>query len=239
MKKMIFSAALLLLSAVGFAEEPVAKPVVQSATEKSEWLPSFTTIAVDATLDIVLVKVPDTEAPKIIYDTKGSYTTKFRAEVKDHVLRISERSDARRPERTQVKVFYNELQQITINYASAVFDSPLDMAMLDMTVGGDARVEARLDVKDLKLELTGHCKVLFSGSVRFLSLALSTGKFDASKLEVMSADVNASGSSTASLWVTERLVAKTSTGAKITYKGSPEIVRGASKFMGGDISHVE
>lgn len=50
-----------------------------------------------APLDVKFVQVPDTEAPKIVYDTKGSYTTKFRAEVKDKVLRITERSDAAGP----------------------------------------------------------------------------------------------------------------------------------------------
>ena len=76
-----------------------------------------------APLDVRFVQVPDTEAPKIVYDTKGSYTTKFRAEVRDKVLRITERSDARRPERTSVTVYYNSLERIAIADAVASFVS--------------------------------------------------------------------------------------------------------------------
>ena len=45
-------------------------------------------------------------------------------------------------------------------------------------------------------------------------------------------------SGTASLWVTDRFEGKTSTGGKITYKGSPTIIRGSMKFMGGDITRI-
>ena len=97
-----------------------------------------------APLDVKFVQVPDTEAPKIVYDTKGSYTTRFRAEVRDKVLRISERADARRPDRTSVTVYYNSLERIAIADAVATFDSTLVATVLDLTVGGMAQVTAGL-----------------------------------------------------------------------------------------------
>ena len=42
-----------------------------------------------------------------------------------------------------------------------------------------------------------------------------------------------------SLWITDRFIGKTTTNARITYKGQPAVVRGGAKFMGGEISHVE
>ena len=36
-----------------------------------------------------------------------------------------------------------------------------------------------------------------------------------------------------------RSLGKTTTNARITYKGQPAVVRGGAKFMGGEISHVE
>ena len=92
MKKMILTAVMLAAAALCRAQQPA------ETGERSEWLTSFTAVEVSAPLDVKFVQVPDTEAPKIVYDTKGSYTTKFRAEVKDKVLRITERSDARRPD---------------------------------------------------------------------------------------------------------------------------------------------
>ena len=108
MKKMILTAVMLAAAALCRAQQPA------ETGERREWLTSFTAVEVSAPLDVKFVQVPDTEAPKIVYDTKGSYTTKFRAEVKDKVLRITERSDARRPDRTSVTVYYNSLERIAI-----------------------------------------------------------------------------------------------------------------------------
>ena len=101
--------------------------------ERREWLTSFTAVEVSAPLDVKFVQVPDTEAPKIVYDTKGSYTTKFRAEVKDKTLRISEKYDSRRPDRTQVTVYYNTLQSVSLSGAAAVFEGTVDAVLLDLT----------------------------------------------------------------------------------------------------------
>ena len=106
MKKMILTAVMLAAAALCRAQQPA------ETGERREWLTSFTAVEVSAPLDVKFVQVPDTEAPKIVYDTKGSYTTKFRAEVKDKVLRITERSDARRPDRTSVTVYYNSLERV-------------------------------------------------------------------------------------------------------------------------------
>lgn len=203
-----------------------------------EWLTSFTAVEVAAPIDIRFVRVPDDQAPKILFDTKGSYTTRFRFEVRDRVLTITERSDSRRPERTEATVYYNSLERIAIADAHATFDSTLMATTLDLTVGGMARVEARLDVKDLKLELTGKSHASLSGAARYLTLYVSSGSLDAGALEVMSAEANVIGTGSASLWVTDRFEGKTSTGGKIAYRGNPTVIRGGEKFMGGDITRI-
>ena len=152
MKKMILSAVMLVFAASGYAQETGAA----GAGERNEWLPTFEAVAVDADLDVKFVRVPDTEAPKIVYDTKGSYTTKFRAEVKDKTLRISEKPDSRRPERTEVTVYYNTLRAVSLSGAAATFVGTLDAAVLDVTVNRKASLTAKLDVKDLKMEQTGY-----------------------------------------------------------------------------------
>ena len=227
MKKMILSAVMLVFAASGRAQEAGAA----SPTEHNEWLTTFEAVAVDADLDIKFVKVPDTEAPKIVYDTKGSYTSKFRAEVKDKTLRISERPDSRRPDRTEVTVYYNTLQSVSLSGAAAVFEGTVDAVLLDLTLGRKASLTAAFDVKDLRMELTGKAG--------YLTLFASTGRVAASGLEVMSAEVNAQSKADVSLWITDRFIGKTTTNARITYKGQPAVVRGGAKFMGGEISHVE
>lgn len=233
MKRLL--ASLLLLTLCGAARAQIS---IEEGGQR-DWLTSFTAVEVAAPLDIRFVQVPDTEAPKIIYDTKGSTSTRFRFEVRDRVLTITERPDSRRTERTQVTVCYNTLERIAVADAVAKFDSTLRATVLDLTIGGEARVEAQLAVKDLNLNQTGRSRATLSGEARYLTLYLSTGSLDACALETMSAEANVTSSGTATLWVTDRFEGKTSTGGKITYRGTPTVVRGGTKFMGGDITRVE
>lgn len=232
MKRLLAS---LLLTLCGAARAQIS---IEEGGQR-DWLTSFTAVEVAAPLDIRFVRVPDTEAPKIIYDTKGSTSTRFRFEVRDRVLTITERPDSRRTERTQVTVCYNTLERIAVADAVAKFDSTLRATVLDLTIGGEARVEAQLAVKDLNLNQTGRSRATLSGEARYLTLYLSTGSLDARALETMSAEANVTSSGTATLWVTDRFEGKTSTGGKITYRGTPTVVRGGTKFMGGDITRVE
>lgn len=233
MKKTILAAVMLTVAVFARAQQPAATEGVR------DWLTTFTAVEVTAPIDITFVQVPDTEAPRIIYDTKGSTTSRFRAEVSNKVLYISERFDSRRADRTSVTVYYNSLDRVAIADAVATFDSPLSATLLDLTMGGSARLTAALDVKDLKMELTGKSSATLSGAVRYLSLYVSAGTCQAADLEVMSAEVNVTGSGSASLWVTDRFQGKTSTGGKISFKGDPTVVRRDLKLMGGDITHLE
>ena len=61
------------------------------------------------------------------------------------------------------------------------------------------------------MEQTGYSTANLSGSVRYLTLYVSTGKVAASDLEVMSAEVNAQSKAEVSLWITDRFVGKTTT----------------------------
>lgn len=233
MKRMIMIAAALACATLGFAQE---KP---EAGPRSEWLPSFVSVVIDAPLDITLVPVPESQAPKIVYDTQGSATTKFRAEVKDRVLRIRERPDSHRTERTSVTVYYNTLHSAEIFDAAATFADTLAATVFDMTMGGNARVAATLDIKDLSMEVSGRSKVTLAGTVRYLSLFVATARVDAAQLVTMSAEVNAQSNSEVLLHLTDRLKGRTSTGGTIRYKGSPSILRTSARFMAGDIVPME
>ena len=229
MQKSLFSFLLSLAAGLCWAQQP-ADP-----GEQRDRLPSFDAVEVSAAADVVFVPVPDSVAPRIVYDLKGSSDTRFRAEVRDRVLRISERIDPRRAARTAVRVYYNALERISVAAAAAAFEGGLRAPLLDLEVGSGAQVTAALEVGDLRMELTGKSAATLSGTARYLSLFVSSGRVEASELETMSAEVNATASGSASLWITDRFVGKTSTGGKIAYKGTPSLVRGGTKFLGGDI----
>ncbi len=119
-----------------------------------------------------------------------------------------------------------------------MFEGTVDAVLLDLTLGRKASLTAAFDVKDLRMELTGGSSATLTGKAGYLTLFASTGRVAASGLEVHDvgrgqcperADV--------SLWITDRFIGKTTTNARITYKGQPAVVRGGAKFMGGEISH--
>ena len=226
MKKTILTAALALFAAWGLRAQD-AQAIRTASGSQSEWLASFSAIAVDAPLDLRLVRVAGDEAPRIVYDTKGSYTSKFKAVVKEGTLRITERPASSRLARTEVTVYYNELRQLTATDATVLFADTLRTTLLDLTAGGQAKLTAAVDCADLTLEISGKSEVLL------------TGKLEAGGLETLSSQINAQSGGDASVWVTDRIEAKTTTNGRVVFRGHPAVIRGGSKFMGGAIMQVE
>ncbi len=239
MKIQISSAIALLFSFAGFAQtiEPIS--LESSDTAQQEWLQSFSAVEINAPLNILFIRIPAAEAPKIIYDTKGAYTTKFRFDIKNHVLRINEKADSRRPEQTIVTVYYNSLESLSLFDATASFREPIIADLFDLTIGSRAALTTTLNVKDLKMNVTGNSSVTLDGSARYLTLDASTGKVDALNLVVMAARVNATSGASVMLDATERLEATTSTSGTVYYKTEPSIMRGGIHFMGGNIEQAK
>ncbi len=210
-----------------------------SATARREWLPSFDEVVVTAPVDIVFVRVPDTEAPRIVCDTRGAENTRFSAEVRDRVLRIRERSDVRRSVRTTVEVGYNELKSLSLTDASAAFGEPLSAQLLDLKVGERATLRAEVDAGDLLVELLGDGQVTLTGRVRYLTLDASAGRFDASDMECMAARVVARNRAQVRLQAADRLEVRAATGASVRYGGAPSLLRIAEKVFPGQVVPIE
>ena len=242
--------ALLLCGVVSAQEQPSQGTANQPAavsdgaarldaivsTPSTEWLGKFDKINISGAMQVTLIRIAETEAPKIYFDTKGSTTTKFKMEVdKKGVLNVIETVDAKRTTVTEVKIYYSNISQLTISGANLTMEQPCEGDMFDLMVSGGATVQAIVKVKDLAMEVTGRSSVVLEGGARYLGVKVSTAKFDASALECVSAIVDASHGAEVSLQATERLEATTSTSAVITYKGKPSIVRIRSSLFGGDI----
>lgn len=254
MKKTILGALALLAALTGRAQEfgtqisiaaPGGKTVssaarTPTATERTEWLSPFEAVEIDATADVRFVEVATTETPRIIYDTKGDSTTKFRAEVRNNVLRIRERADSRRTARTTATVYYNSLRSLTLTDADAVFETLLSAPMFDLTVGARSTLQAQVDIQDLKMELSGNgSRAVLSGQVRYLTLEASTGRVVADDLVCESAVVTAKNKARVTLDATDRLEAKTSLSGTIGYKREPNLLRTSQSLLAGDIARIE
>lgn len=247
MKKSILSALALLLTLAVRAQAdfetgttvPATEAATLSPTERSEWLMPFGAVVIDATAEVRFVAVSAAEAPRIVYDTKGDYTTKFRAEVRDGVLRIRERADSHRLERTIVTVHYTALQSLTVTDAKVTFGNLLTASMFDLTIGARASFEAEIAVDDLAMELSGDSRATLSGKARYLTLTASTGQVDAAELECMSAVVSVKNKARVTIDATDRLEAKSATDGTIGYRREPNLLRATQSLLAGDIGRIE
>lgn len=226
MKKII-----IILSLISFCTYLNA----QDSGEQKEWLLEFSAVKIKAPSSVQFIEVADSVAPYVVYDKKGSYTSKFELEVKNKTLYITEREESRRTTQTEVTVYYHNLNNIDIQSAKVNFKSPLRAVMVNISVGLGADVTIPLEVQDSKIEVTGKSKLTLTGRSKYMMLYASTADFNASNLECTSVIAKATTGANVLLNVSERVEASTSTKAKITYRGNPQIIRGNVSFLGGEI----
>ncbi len=228
MKKTLFTLCLLVSAFAVRAQEGV-----------SEWLTAFNDVVIEGAMDVTMVHIADTEAPKIIYDTRGSYTTKFRAEVKERVLYVRERTDARRPERTTVTIYYNTMASLTVTDAKISFEKILKHKMLDIDIAGKASLTADVEVKDLAVSISGDSQMTLMGRTTYLSVVASSGVFDGKLLESQSAWASAQNGARVTVDAKDRLECSSATNGKVRYISTPDLLRTERKFMAGDIQQLK
>lgn len=238
MKKYLIAILLMLstmaLSAQGM--ENSTEPVVENRPIK-EFLSSFSAIDVDAPIKLSLIKIAADEAPYIIYDTKGVYTSKFEAVVdrKSNTLKISERNDPKRESVTEVKVYFSELTDISVSKANTVVEGTLTSQLLDIYISNDAVFVADIDVLDVMLYASGKSRIVITGNSHYQTADIATAVYDASKLSTIATVVESSHNATVKVDAVERLEARTSTGGKVIYYSHPVILRSEVTLFGGDI----
>lgn len=248
MKGVILSLILAMMAGAVSAQTtstPTTVNAAQTPTEqvvsipKTDWLTPFTAVKIDGPMNVIFKKVPTVEESRIIYDTKGNITSKFKFEVdKNGVLVVSEKSDPKRTSVTDITIYYHSLREVKIAHAKAEFEQSIEGTIFDLTVSGGAMVVLDVKTLDIAVECTGVSRLTLSGDTKYLTMRVSTAKVDCSKLAVMSATIECSHSSEVRVNVSERLEATTSTGAKLLYKGNPIILRDHTAIFGGDIINI-
>ena len=203
-----------------------------------ENLSSFNSINVNAPIKLTLIKIDKSEAPYIIYDTKGCYTSKFEFEVQkkgDGILKIDERSDSKRESVTEVEVYFNELTDISISKADVTVIGTLDTQLIDLYISNDSHFVADVDTLDIKVYASGKCCIILTGKARYQTVDISTADYNAAKLNTVSTVASSSHNATVKVNALERLEAKSSTGGKILYCIEPIILRSEITLFGSEI----
>lgn len=243
MKRLV--ALLILAMAVGAASAQTTTttettPVEQEVSQpQTDWLATFYGVKIDGPMNVQFKKVEAVEESRIIYDTKGNTTSKFKFEIdKKGTLVVSEKNDPKRTTVTDVVIYYYTLRDVKISHAKAEFEGTLERKLFDLTVSGGAIVSLDVDMLDVAIDCTGSSQLTLKGKIKYLTMRASTAKVDCSRLSAVSATIVAATSSEVRVSVDERLEVTTSTGAKVLYKGHPAILRNHIVAFGGDIINI-
>lgn len=236
MKRYLSLFVAVICSSLAYAQEPVTS----NSEPVKQWTSSFNALDVDASIKLTLTPMGEDEAPYIIYDTKGVESSKFTMEVdRDGVLKIRERYDPKRLGVTEVKLYCNSLIDIRLSRADTHVDGVLTGKIMDIDVSNGAQLVAEVDVKDIKIRISGDSRVEISGSTLYHDADVATAKYNALELESVSTIVRAEHNAEVKVDAIGRLEAKSSTGGKIFYKSEPELLRTEKSLFGVDVQQLK
>ena len=222
------------------AQQSLTPAAMGASAPVKQWTSSFTEIDVDAPIKLTLIKIPDDQAPYIVFDTKGNETSKFTAEVvRDRILKIRERYDPKRESVTEVQIYFNTLTHINISRAKTIIEGVLTDKMITLNISNDATLLATLDVLDLMASISGNSCVELKGNALYQTVDVATAQYNAAGLETMSTVVEAHHNSEVRIDATQRLVAKSTTGGEIFYKRKPDLIRVEITLFGVDIAPLK
>lgn len=236
----IFIFVLLTLPSYGQVSSEQSRTAAMPTMVKTDWLAPFSKVEIDGPMRVTLHKVATADEVKIVFDTKGDLTTKFKADIDAKgVLHISERPDPARTDITDVKLYFTKLSAVKVVRAQTVVEDTVTSNLLDIQISGGAIVTIPVEALDLDVVCTGRSSVILSGKTRYLTMEVSTAKVDAAQLSSMASTVKASHAADVTVMATERLEAATATSARLAYKGNPQILRNRTQLFGGDITPID
>lgn len=246
MKKIAITLSLILISFFNAtAQNEVQTNGNTTSTElvtaipKTDWLKDFIGIKIDGPILVTLERAESPEDVRIVYDTKGCITSKFKAEInRNGILCVEEKYDPKRTSVTEVKIYYTRLRNVKISHAKCSFNSTIDEKIFDLGVAGGAIVSIDVKTLDFVVECTGHSLLTLSGSSKYFTMKGSTAKIDGTKFSTVSSAIDISNGAEVRLNVSERLEGTTSTSATLLYKGEPIILRKHPSTFGGDIINI-
>lgn len=133
-------------------------------------------------------------------------------------------------------VTVKELEELHASSGSDVqSQNLLEGESLDISASSGSDIELEVRYKNLSLDTSSGSDAELKGKTKNLKLSASSGSdIDASDLEAVNCKASASSGSDVSLTVTDELEADASSGADITYYGSPKM-KNIDESSGGDV----
>ncbi len=202
---------------------------------KGEDINDFTSVSLVGSMSVEMLPA---DKPGVYMELHGIDPGQVSWNVNKGTLAIKVRPAQQKPGALAVKIYYRHLTSLTSNGADVIFKEVLteDLFAADMTTG--AKLTATLDCRDFTLSLTGNSAAQIEGMSKYITLtANQRSKIDARRCEARAAFVKSYVYSEIYVWSTERLVAETSTGSSVFYRGEPELLHMVTK-LGGNVNDI-
>ncbi|MBW6497721.1 MAG: DUF2807 domain-containing protein [Bacteroidales bacterium] len=157
-------------------------------------------------------------------------------EVNDKVLTIRMRERVVKYQALDIKVAFVTLEALRVSAGASVFSLNTIVGLaLKHIVSSGATSELNLDLEELTLEVSSGARAKLSGKVRELFIESSSGsEVMASELQAENASIKTSSGSVNHVFVNNEMSIDASSGAVVSYGGSPTI-KGMKTSSGGSV----
>lgn len=232
MKWKVFIPALLLVfaTACSQSEEINAQTLVYDANAEVRKVEHFDGIEASGGMVVYIVQGKEQAVAVSAGDEKN--VSRIKTEVRNGVLRIHPESGAWNSwnwgnKSIKAYVTVTNLESLELNGAASVrVTGDLQVKALKMEVTGASSFKGSVKATSIQLEATGASSVTLSGSVQnFYAEASGASSIKAYDLTAETCEAEASGASGISVTVTKEIKAEASGASSIGYKGSASATR--------------
>ena len=218
---MAFAACDVLIGERG-NDERVTKEITIDSFDKIEVSGAFEVLLTPSSSNEVIIEADENLLRYIDISVQGNRL----------FIETDRRLSSRRGIKIEVPV--KELKEVSSSGASDIENTePIISEELDINVSGAGKIDLKLDVKLLTLELSGAVMVYFEGVAERLDVDMSgAGSLIAESFEVKDCKVEISGVGHVLVNVSGTLDAQVSGLGKVEYLGNPESVKGDVSGVG-------
>lgn len=194
----------------------------------------FESISVSAGIEVILTQ---DSVVKVVVEADDNLQDIIKTDVSNGKLKIYPEKPIRSCEAKRVYVSFKTIHSFEASSGSAIKSkSVLKTPSLDLSVSSGANIDLALEVNDLNVEGSSGGDIDLSGSAVNLSVDGSSGvNIKASDLQSKTCNAGASSGATLKIYVSEKIIAKASSGGNISVTGNPA-ERNIEKSSGGDVT---
>ncbi len=195
---------------------------------------NFESIEVSAGLDLILIQ---DSVIKVVVEADENLQKIIKTEVSHGKLKIYPETGIRHAASKKVFVTIKNINSLQANSGAGVKSKmELKLKSIDISVSSGADIDLALSASKMRVEGSSGGNVDLSGTVENLDVDGSSGvNINVSDLKSVNCNAGASSGAKLKITVTEKLIAKASSGGQIKVTGDPK-EKDIQKSSGGDVS---